>query len=118
MGSPTSRSLEYLRERGWVAHVVEKWIPFRKIRQDCFGADIVAIHPGQRLTMWVQTTSSSNHSARVKKCKANLEVGYVLTVGHLFVVHSWKKVSGHWELRVESLSKSMFKGKNDESENG
>lgn len=101
MGSPTSRSLEYLRERGWVAHVVEKWIPFRKIRQDCFGGDILTIHPAARRTMLIQATSASNHSSRVEKSKANEKVQFWLTCGNEFEVWSWKK--GKKEPRREKI---------------
>jgi hypothetical protein len=101
LSSPTSRSLEYLRERGWIAHVVEKRNPFTRKLKDCFGADIVAVHPAQALTLWVQATSGSNHNARVKKCKANEEVSHVLRVGHGFEIWSWTK--GKKEPRREKL---------------
>jgi hypothetical protein len=104
LSSPTSRSLEYLRERGWVAHVVEKRNPFTKKLKDCFGADIVAIHPAQKLTLWVQATSGTNHRARVHKCRLNPEVRNVLQVGHLFEVWSWEKnKKRQWKLRTEKL---------------
>jgi len=103
MSSPTARSLGHLRKRGWMAHVVEKRNPFTKKLNDCFGADIIAIHPARKEVLWVQATSGSNHSARVKKCKSNPEVAVILITGHRFEVWSWKKEQGRWKLREEKL---------------
>lgn len=101
MASPTSRSLEYLRDRGWIARVVEKWIPFRKIRVDCLGGDILAIHPATKRTMLIQATSDSNHTSRVKKSVANEEVKHWLQCDNEFEIWSWKK--GRKEPRREKL---------------
>jgi len=104
VSSPTARSLEYLRDRGWIARVVEKWIPFRKIRLDCFGGDVLAIHPASKRTMLIQATSDSNHSSRKLKSMKNDEVRYWLTTGNEFEVWSWKK--GKKEPRREKLELS------------
>ena len=109
MSSPVSRSLEYLRERGWVAHVVEKRNPFTKKLKDCFGGDILAFHPAAKRTMLVQATSDSNHGARVKKCAANEETKLWIVARNEFEVWSWKK--GKREPRQEKLRLSDFTGR-------
>ena len=68
MMSPTSRTLEWLREQGYTAAVTEHWNPHVGIRQDLFGClDILAVCGP--LTVGVQATSDNggNMSARVKK---------------------------------------------------
>ena len=65
---PTQRSLQYLRDQGWpLVQVVEKWVAQARRHIDLYGfADILAMHPvwGH---LYVQTTSYSNVSARLKK---------------------------------------------------
>src|SRR6267378_421208 len=102
--SPTARSLEWLRERGWSARVVERRNPFTHKLSDVFGADIVAIHRAQKVTLWVQATSGANHNARVKKCMENPEVADVLAVDHQFEIWSWAKKGGSWRIRREALT--------------
>ena len=66
MASPTQRTLAWLREMEVPCQVVEKWNPHAKIRQDLFGfIDILAIFDD--MTVGIQTTSGSGHSARLKK---------------------------------------------------
>lgn len=44
--SPTARALAQLRKDGWLAEVVERFIPGARVRKDLFGfIDIAAIHP-------------------------------------------------------------------------
>jgi hypothetical protein len=46
--SPTARSLEECRKRGWIAGVVEQTIPHTFIKRDFIGIiDIIAIVPGE-----------------------------------------------------------------------
>ena len=104
--SPTSRTLGWLKERGWRTHVVEKRIPFRNITVDCMGGDILAIHRAQKITMLVQATSASNHSGHVEKCLHNEAVEDWLAVGNAFEVWSWKK--GKQEPRREAIKISDF----------
>ena len=65
MSSPTTRSLELLRELGYTAKVVEHWDPYAKIRQDLFGMDILALKPVEPVLV-VQATTGSNHAARAR----------------------------------------------------
>jgi hypothetical protein len=67
-----NRTLELLRELGYTADVVERWVPVpgSKIRKDCFGVgDVIAAHPAGGILL-VQATSSDNLAARVTKAKA------------------------------------------------
>ncbi len=116
MASPTSRTLEHMRERGYLAQVVEKWNPFAKIRQDLFGCiDIVAVRevrthgfaivsPGQ--TIGIQATSTGNIGARVKKSIALPGLLTWLLAGNHFWVCGWsksdRKYRPHWTKIVES----------------
>jgi hypothetical protein len=64
--SPTQLSLAWLRKEGYLAEVVEKWLPGANIRKDLWGwCDIVAIRDGE--TVAVQCTSWDNISSRVRK---------------------------------------------------
>lgn len=117
MRSPTERSLKYMRDRGYTCHIVEKWIyvPIGagvwepKNRVDMWGLDIVCVHP-EKVPVAVQTTSASNHSARVKKMLAIPELLHLarfITVE----VHSWgvRKKDGKdaYRGRIERLEFDM-----------
>ncbi len=120
MGSPTQRSLAMLRKAGYIAAIVEHWNPFAHIRQDLFGfIDIVAIQKpdlvdiglGKRSWMprsfgvlFVQSTSYSNVSSRVKKCKASENLPICLYAGNRVEVHGWRKVGHRWKCRVVKVT--------------
>lgn len=97
--SPTQLSLETLRKDGWIAEVVEKWIPGANIRKDLWGwCDIVAIKDGQ--TLAVQTTSYSNVSTRKKKIMESDTIEIVKQAGWAVQVHGWHKVDNRWKCKV------------------
>lgn len=104
MSSPTSRSLEHLRKQGYVAQVVEKWIPAVKRRQDLYGfIDILAIRDNE--VVGVQATSGDNVAARVRKIGEHELVGQVRRAGIRILVHGWRKnASGRWQLREVDCS--------------
>lgn len=111
MGSPTQRSLKRLRDMGYEAQVVERWVPGANKRVDLFGfGDILAIGPrnaarsGGRDVLIVQTTSYSNASARVRKIKESPVAPVIREAGIRIEVHGWRKVSGRWQPRVIDLS--------------
>ena len=98
--SPTQLSLKWLRQHGFKAEVVEKWIPRANVRKDLFGCiDIVAIHAEQKLTLGVQVTSYSNMAARKKKAEALEDIKTWLQVGNQFVIHGWQKKNNRWILK-------------------
>lgn len=109
MSSPTQRSLEDLRGRGYVAEVVEKWIPATRRRKDLFGfGDILALRPGdiERApeVVLVQTTSDHNVAARIAKIAEAEHVAAVRGAGVRILVHGWRKVGRRWRLREVDVS--------------
>lgn len=102
--SPTARTLAQLRKDGWLAWVVEKWIPQTRTRSDLFGfIDILAIREGE--TLAVQATSRSNVSSRVNKITDHDNVGAVRKAGWRIEVHGWGKMAnGRWQCRVVDCS--------------
>lgn len=103
MSSPTSRSLELMRERGYLIAVVEKWLPWAKKRQDLFGLwDLIAVKDGE--TCAVQTTSASNVSARIKKITDHENLARCRKAGWKLLVHGWVKKKGRWQVKEIDVS--------------
>lgn len=102
--SPTARSLDELRERGFMPQVVEYWNSFSRKRVDLFGVwDIVAVGNGEIL--FVQTTSGSNVSARVKKIAEAPTTPLLREAGVRLEVHGWRKSSrNRWVQRIVDVS--------------
>lgn len=103
--SPTQRSLAHLRSAGYVADVVERWIPGARIRKDLWGfVDILALGPEGEI-VGVQATSRSNVTARVKKIAEHENVAAVRRAGIRILVHGWGRMaSGRYELREVDCS--------------
>ena len=101
--SPTQRSLEYLRELGYHCEIVEKWNPWRKVRQDLWGwCDILAIRRDEVLAVQV---TSAGVAARIKKIQESDTVAKVREAGIRVEVHGWtKRANGRYVLRVEDIS--------------
>jgi hypothetical protein len=102
--TPTQLSLRHLRENGYLCATVEVWNPHTRTRHDLFQiADILAVKPGE--TLMVQTTSSSNVSARVRKIADNPHISVIREAGIGIHVHGWrqKKKGARWELREVQL---------------
>jgi hypothetical protein len=99
--SPTARSLEECRRRGWIAQSVERPpTRYNPRRIDLFGViDLVAITPDGILG--IQATSGSNHSSRVNKALQEPRLVKWLGAGARFEVWSWQKRGRYWELRDE-----------------
>jgi hypothetical protein len=93
-----------MRERNYVAEVVERWIPGANVRKDLWGfVDVLCLnHDGDRVV--VQATSASNISARVKKITDSPLLGIVRKAGFRILVQGWKKVKGRWQVREVDLS--------------
>ena len=102
--SPTSRSLEVLREQGYTVEVVEKWNSFTKTRKDLFDfIDILAIKRDE--TLAVQATASGV-SARLKKIMASELLPKVREAGWKIQVWGWRKSAktNKYVLRIEDIS--------------
>ncbi len=102
--SPTARSLEHLRKAGYLAQVVEKWIPAVKRRQDLYGfIDILAIRDNE--VLGVQATSGDHVAERIDKIANHENVSAVRKAGIRIVVHGWRKnAAGRWTLREVDCS--------------
>lgn len=108
--SPTARSLKYLRDLGYTAEVVEKWVPVVKIRKDYLGIiDILAFKPGQTRMLGIQATSGSNVSARMRKAEENENFQNWLSCGHEFWVWGWSKVGKFWQARGEVACPAAYR---------
>ena len=101
--TPTQLTLRYLREHGWLAEVVERWVPGANIRKDLFGfVDIVALRDGE--TLAVQATSYSNISARVNKIADADAVSQVRKANWRIWVVGWRKVNNRWTEKIVDCS--------------
>jgi hypothetical protein len=105
MASPTSHTLKQLRQRGYLPAVVERFLQHLNIRRDLwhFG-DVLAIHPGRKEFLIVQSTSLSNVPARVTKARAQPELAVWLRCGGRFEIHGWALRGGRWEAKVVQVS--------------
>jgi len=105
--SPTVRSLAHLRELGYTAKVVEHWNHFARIRQDLFGADLLALKPGAPVLV-VQTTTGANHASRRTKLEAAGFIALWTGAGAVLEIWSWAKQGQRgqrkqWQVRREAL---------------
>jgi hypothetical protein len=99
-------SLDYMNKRGYVCHIVEKWIPGANVRKDAFGfGDILAYGKAT----WndgfiggiilVQTTSWNNFSARKTKILNSPHLSGWCQAGGRVFLQAW----GAKGLREEEL---------------
>jgi hypothetical protein len=69
--SPTARALAQLRKDGWLAEVVERFIPGARVRRDLFGfIDIVAMHHAHVGLLGIQVTTTGHMADRLAKMTA------------------------------------------------
>lgn len=114
--SPTERSLKLLREAGYSACVVEKWVPSSPagykgpiITRDAWNfGDILAVRIGLPGATLVQTTTASNMAARITKIHQIAEAGIWLAAGNRIVVHGWRKSGDRgkrkvWSCRIQVI---------------
>ncbi len=106
--SPTARTLGLLRQQGYTAGVVERWLPFARngqgARSDLFGAfDVLAIRAGFPV-LAVQCSSSGGIAARLKKLRALPAVRIWLACGCQAEVWGWAQHDGRWVVRRVALS--------------
>jgi DNA-binding transcriptional MerR regulator len=89
--NPSQRTLNQLRKDGYIAEVVERWIPQAKKRKDLFGfIDVVAIHPYQNGILGVQSTTGSHINARRYKLYDDQDLLKTMIV--------WLKANNHLEI--------------------
>ena len=86
--SPTERTLKWLRDDGYLAEVVERWVPGANVHKDLYGfIDIIAIKGN--VTVAIQATSSSNVAPRVRKVIASPHLAAVRMAGWSVWVLGW-----------------------------
>lgn len=126
--SPTARSLEALKAKGWPAQVVERWLPGRRakkggepgeteatpygVRKDLFGCiDIVALD-GQPGSLGVQACAGGDVATRAKKAAAEPLALPWLQAGNRLQVWGWREVwvdtspktrAKRWKVRIVEL---------------
>ena len=108
--TPTARSLEVLREMGYTAEVVERWVPRTRIRRDFAGfADILAFQfPWGILA--IQATTGSNAAAREKKARAEPRLALWLRAGGKAEVWSWAKKGPRGKRKLWTLTRRDLAG--------
>jgi len=90
--SPTSRTLELLRDTGWVADVVERWVPKTRVRRDLYGViDVLAFHVEHSRILGVQATSGPNGAARTTKILKEPRARGWLRAGGELEVWAWRR---------------------------
>jgi len=98
-----------LKKDGYIPAIVEHWNRFAGIRQDLYGfIDIVAMHPAHKGLLGIQTTSTANMSARVKKIINEPRARVWLTSGNSILVWGWSKKGErgkvkHWTLTSKQI---------------
>lgn len=120
--TPTQRTLKWLRDDGWNAEVVERWIPWANPietpegtrragnRKDLFGMiDIVAIKVGYAI-LGVQCFGAHGMPEHLKKVEENPQLSNWLDAGGDLWLVSWRKVkvkrgkkATTWEPRVVDM---------------
>jgi hypothetical protein len=101
--SPTTLTLKFFRDQGWLADVTERWIAQAGIRKDLFGIiDLIAIKAGEAV-IGLQATSLSNVPARVAKAKASGPLAIWLKTGARFQVIGWTRRGKKWSPKIVEL---------------
>ena len=96
MPSPTQRTLNECRKRGWLVEVTERWNQFARIRQDLFGfCDVLAIRPEGLLA--IQATSATNMYARIDKLMDTAACHAWLAAGQAVEVWGWEVETANTE---------------------
>lgn len=91
--TPTARALAHCKALGWIAGVVERWLPYTQRKVDLFGfADLVAIEPGVGIVL-IQVTTGANAAARIAKIQTTCRVAAAawLAAGGRIEVWGWGK---------------------------
>lgn len=88
--------------------VIERWNLFAKIRQDLYGfVDVLTVQ--YEKTLAIQTTSSSNSSARRKKIVEHENLPILISAGWEVVIHGWRKdAKGNGSCRRKLSFKLIF----------
>jgi hypothetical protein len=106
--TPTARTLAHLRRLGYLAAVVETYLPAVRRRRDLYGiGDVLAVHPGERSVLLVQCTSDAHVSDRLRRVRARPELPLLLAGGVAVEVWGWRSVSRRWYVRRVRVEADM-----------
>jgi hypothetical protein len=98
--TPTARTLAHLRAGGLLAGVVERHIHQARKTVDLFGAaDVLAVHPRDRVILLVQAATAGHVADRLARLRCRPELPLLLRAGVLVEVWGWAKRSNRWEVR-------------------
>lgn len=106
---PTKRSLEDLRKRGFLVHVVERYNAYSRRKVDLFNfGDVIAIHPEHGIVA-VQCCAGCDHSKRLIKMALEPKLDAWFAAGGQAWLMSWAKRGARgkrklWTLREERLT--------------
>lgn len=115
MPSPTVLSLKHLRSQGYTCQVVEKRIPHCFITKDLFGfIDILAMKEGAMGLIGIQTTSTPNVNARIKKIQLEPLSKMFISTGNRVVIHGWAKRGPRGKRKVYELKEIEYRPENPE----
>jgi hypothetical protein len=92
--TPTARTVQLLRKAGFLAEVVERWLPIpgKSVRRDLFYiGDVLAVDPIRKTFFLVQCTSLDHVADRLAKAKGRPELETWLRAGGSFEVWGWSK---------------------------
>jgi hypothetical protein len=107
--SPTQRALAELRDRGFIAAVVENWNAHTCHRHDLFGIiDVLGV--GRAGTVAVQACSGEggDHAARVRKIRESDSLPYLLAAKWRVVVWSWAKRGARGEQKKWTMRETVI----------
>ena len=105
---PTQRTLVYLRKEGYLVAIAEKYNSFTHTRNDLFGwIDICAIRSDYPGVIGIQTTSTSNISARIKKAMALDSFKVWLQANNTAEFHGWAKRGARGKRKLWTLRKEV-----------
>jgi hypothetical protein len=102
--TPTARSLTLLRRRGYLADVVERWIPRANIRRDLFGCiDLAAVCLDAPGVLGIQATTEAHVSTRLAKARALPALKTWLAAGNRFEVWGWTRRGRRWRVKIVAV---------------
>jgi hypothetical protein len=117
----TARSKRFLEAKGFKVALVERTarIPDRRPsakpgaqifqKWDAFSfADLIAVHPALRGTLYVQTTSRDNQAARRQKVLEQEATLVIMKAGNMIEVHGWAKVGGRGQRKLWQVSRFVL----------
>ena len=100
--TPTSRTLDLLRREGWLAQVVEQWLPRCRLARDLFHfGDVLAVRPEAGVLVVQATPTTTCRIAWPRPGMPELRI-FLAVASCRFEVWGWRKRAGKWEVRASS----------------